>query len=243
MENSVKEQFKELYALMSRSTFKDGPYEYGIKVVVGNIINDELIVGMNVHVHNFPDYVGSDLLVYALGRLVDTNSEVLKNPDVKWMLAKVTMDSLENIQDLSHSISPEEVTDFLTSFDEFSKMILGHKDKKIDLNKIKETLQSRITKLTKVLEHLKNTYKIDNEELKKFAPFDITYDVSSNIRVFQNNMVPGLKVLITFKPSNHRFHVLNYRDQADLKKDFLDTLFSISPIDFYKYDNISVTFK
>jgi hypothetical protein len=152
------------------------------------------------------------------------------------------MDSLQNIKDLSHSIFPEEVNDFLT-FDEFSKVILGHKDKKIDLNKIKETLQSRITKLTKVLEHLKNTYKIDNEELKKFTPFDISYDVSSNIRVFQNNMVPGIKVLITFKPSNYEFHLLNYRVQADLKKDFLDTLFNISPIDFYKYDNISVTFK
>ena len=241
MENSVKEQFKELYALMSRSSFKDGPYEYGIKLVVGNIIHDELIIGMNIHVHNFPDYIGSDLLVYALGHLVDTNSELLKNPDVKWALAKVTMSTLSNIKDLSQSIFPEEVSDFLT-LDEFSKVILGHKDKKIDLNKIKETIQVRTNKLTKALDYLKDSYEITDEDLLKYAPFDISYDVTSNIKMKDGNMVPGIDLKITFFHSAP-FYNLDYRTQNTIKKDILDTLSDISPIDFYPYDNILVKFE
>lgn len=239
MEN-FKEQFKELYASIASTTFKDGPYEYGIKLVVGNIIHDELIIGMNIHVHNFPDYIGSDLLVYALGHLVDTKSEVLKNPNLKWALAKVKMSALSNIKDLSHSIFPEEVSDFLT-LDEFSKVILGHKDKKIDLNKIKETIQTRTAKLTKALDYLKDSYQVSEEEIKKYEPFAITYDLSNNIKMHNSMMVPGINVTINFFHSAP-FYNLDYRTQNTIKKDILDTLSDISPIDFYPYDNVVVKF-
>jgi hypothetical protein len=241
MEN-IKEQFKELYSSIASTTFKDGPYEYDIRLVLGSLTEDNDLIGLNIHVHNFPDYVGSDLLVYTLGHLVDTKSEILKNPDISWILAKVTMDSLTNVKDISNSIFPSiQVDDFLP-FNQFSKTILDHKDEKIDLNKIKETIQSRITKLTKALEHLKNTYQVEKEELKKFEPFNMTYDITSNIRLVRDNMVPGLKVVIKFKPSSHLFHTISYRLQAELKKDILETLGEISPIDFNAYDEVSIKF-
>lgn len=223
MESTIKEVTGKL--------FKDGPYEYMIYIKSGDL-GVGVINSISVVIENIPDYVGIDVLLYAMSHVIDAGGEELKNSQDEFMMNRIVMKKYSALGEIMTAMGLS--TEFgLQSFTQLNNTILEHKDKKIDLKEIKQKVYTRINKLTKAMEYIANTFTspIEGMEIK------LSYNVAGSMSRLNNSIVPALRLdvnIITDK-------AVSISQKDEIGKAFKDQLQEISPIQIQTYDIIAIT--
>jgi hypothetical protein len=218
MESTIKEVTGKL--------FKDGPYEYMIYIKSGDL-GVGVINSISIVIENIPDYVGIDVLLYAMSHVIDAGGEELKNSQDEFMINKIVMEQYESLGEMITAMGLS--TEFgLQSFTNLNNTILTHKDKKIDLKNINEKVSTRTNKLTKAMEYIANTFTspIDGVETK------ISYKISGKPGRSYNTIIPALRLDV--KINTDKGVSINQKDE--ISKAFKDQLQEISPIQIHSYD-------
>jgi hypothetical protein len=227
MESTIKQ--------IAGKLFKDGPYEYRIYIKSGDLGVGN-INSISLFVENTPDHIGVDLIIYAMGQLIDIAGDDLKNSQDEFMINKIIMEEYETLGEMLTAM--KFTTEFgLQSFTQLNAALLNHKDKKIDLKEINDKINVRANKLKKALDYISKTFVPSKEDIKT----TITYKVSGKPLRFKNEITPGLNVDITI---NTNKRIEDYHEKNSMVDDFKDQLTHISPIQFHSYDkfNVSVTY-
>ena len=226
----LKEDLDEL----AGKVFTDGPYEYRIYVRTGSLGDDD-IVSISIFVENTPDYVGGDLYMYALKHVAAVaGQDHIQTSD--WMINKAILESHESLGEMTALILRDSRNILgLQSYPELYKKIQANLDKKIVFDDVKNMLQIRERKLTKVLEYMKsNVTKVEG------VPVRLTYTISGEIKRHNDSILaPRLNATISvdFKSNNNL-----ERDQIkDVTEKVHEMMEDLSPIDIHSYDNIRVT--
>ena len=232
----IKQQLDQWYSNISGKIFQDGPYEYLIYINLGDSMVNEPALGINIVIKNIPGHIGGDLLVYTMGHIMEAGGDVVKNMNAEWLIGKIIIKEMDNLGDMHDHIAPT-VNDFL-SFQELNKKILNNKDKKIDLFKIFEVANARISKLSKALDYLKESYK---PSIEAFQPISIKYKIDKHIRFFNNTIVPGVSIIIYLYHSG-LLSTAKIQQEQTIKDEIISLFKEITPIDINKYDALNVAF-
>jgi hypothetical protein len=218
MESTIKEVTGKL--------FKDGPYEYMIYIKSGDL-GVGVINSISVVIENTPDYVGIDILLYAMSHLIDAGGEELKNSQDEFMINNIRMKEYEFLGEMITAMGLS--TEFgLQSFTNLNNTILEHNDKKIDLKDINEKVSARTNKLTKAMEYIANTFTspIEGVETK------LSYKISGKPGRANNTIIPALRLDVKINTDKG----VSLEQKNQIGSAFKDQLQEISPIQIHSYD-------
>ena len=223
MESTIKQ--------IAGKLFKDGPYEYRIYIKSGDLGVGN-INSISLFVENTPDHIGVDLIIYAMGRLIDIAGDELKNSNDEFMINKIIMEEYEALGEMLTAMKFS--TEFgLQSFSQLNDIILRNKDKKIDLKEINEKIAVRSNKMIKALNYMSTKFQSPIEGMTT----KITYEVSGKPLRNKNDITPGLNVsvkIVCDKP------ITDYNTKNEIASEFKEQLSHISPIQIQTYDRLNI---
>jgi hypothetical protein len=217
--------------------FEDGPYEYKIYIKSGDLGLGN-INSISIFVENTPDHIGVDLIIYAMGRLIDIAGEELKSSEDEFMINNIYMEKYETLGEMVTAMGFSTELG-LQSFSQLNAAILKNRDKKIDLKDINDKITIRANKLTKALSYIANNFTspIDGFD------FNIVYEVSGKPVRAKNDISPGLNVVVNLTPDKKINSITDYQKKNLIISAFKDQLSDISPIQIQAYDRLAINIK
>jgi hypothetical protein len=218
--------------------FKDGPYEYRIYIKSGDLGGLGNINSISLFVENTPGHIGVDLIIYAMGHLIDIAGPELKNSKDEFMINKIYMEEYESLGEMITAMGFSGEFG-LQPFPQLNSVILRNKDKKIDLEGLNTSISTRANKLKKALDYMAGSYvsPIDG------SPTKITYNISGKPTRSNNTLVPGLTINVNMQINNGTNTITDYQTKNTIVSDFKEQLRDISPIQINSYDNFVVNIK
>jgi hypothetical protein len=206
--------------------FKDGPYEYQIYIKSGDL-GLGAINSISIFVENIPDHIGIDILLYAMGNLIDIAGEELKNSEDEFMINKIIIEGYPTLGDMLSAMN--FTTEFgVRSFTQLNNSIMTYKDKKIDLKDINQKSSSRINKLTKAMDYIANTFTSPIEGIET----NLSYKISGKPTRLKNSITPALRLDVKITTDKG----VSIDQKTEISKIFKDQLQEISPIQIQSYD-------
>lgn len=219
MENIIKQ--------IAGKVFNDGPYEYRIYMKSADL--GTVITSISIFIENTPDYVGIDLLIFAMGHIIDAGGEELKNTESEFMFNKVIMEDYESLGEMLSAMGI--TSEFgVQSFQNLNKAILSNKDKKIDLSEINAKIQTRLSKIKKALIHTVKVFEHEQGVSTSLSKLE-----GQPRRTQNNKIVPAISANIIIRSGNTDWNV---REQ--FRRVFLDYLDRYNPIELTNTDAIKI---
>jgi hypothetical protein len=219
MENIIKQ--------IAGKVFNDGPYEYRIYIKSADL--GTVITSISIFIENTPDHVGVDLLIYALGHIIEVGGEELKTIDSEFMINKVIMEEYESLGEMLSSMGI--TTEFgVQSFEDLNRAVLSNKDKKIDLAEINKRIETRIAKFKKALIYTARLF-----EHEQGLTTSVT-SIEGNPRRSQNGTIlPAISANITIRTGN-----TDWNARETFRKAFMNYLNDHTPIELTQTDAIKI---
>jgi predicted RNA-binding protein Jag len=217
--------------------FEDGPYEYKIYIKSGDLGLGN-INSISLFVENTPDHIGVDLIIYAMGRLIDVAGEELKSSEDEFMINSIYMEKYETLGEMVTAMGFSTELG-LQSFSQLNAAILKNRDKKIDLKNINDNITIRSNKLTKALSYIANNFTSPIDGIN----FNIVYEVSGKPVRAKNDISPGLNVVVNLTPDRKINPITDYQKKNLIISAFKDQLSDISPIQIQAYDRLAINIK
>jgi len=217
--------------------FEDGPYEYKIYIKSGDLGLGN-INSISIFVENTPDHIGADLILYAMGRLIDVAGEELKSSEDEFMINSIYMEKYETLGEMVTAMGFSTELG-LQSFSQLNTAILRNRDKKIDLKNINDNITIRSNKLTKALSYIANNFTSPIDGID----FNIVYEVSGKPVRAKNDISPGLNVVVNLTPDRKINPITDYQKKNLIISAFKDQLSDISPIQIQAYDRLAINIK
>lgn len=241
----TEEEFKSWYPKLS-GTFQDGKYEYKITLVLDQLVADEPLIGVTIFIINEPDYIGPDLLKFALNHIIEAGKDSIKAMECKWFLSRVKVVNLPQLGDISNELF--DSADFLT-FNKFSYDILRN-TKFFDLGHLTQTRDSKIRKMTKFMDYIVSTYTLPEEIQLENREHELTYKIQSEIVNSLDGPIVMMTISITLLLKD-RTPFINganswklYSDiQKSVRTDLMDKIHSMAPVNITNKDHISLDIK
>ena len=211
--------------------FKDGPYEYQI-YIKSKDLGLGTINSISIFVDNIPDHVGVDLIIYAMGQLIDIAGEELKSSEDEFMINKIIVERYPSLGEMVTAMG--FTTELgLQSFSQLNATLLKNRDKKIDLKELKQKVSSRVTKLNKVMEYITNTFTSPIEGVETKV---VSHNVAGILLKSNNTIVPALRLDVNIKTDKG----ISVDKRQEIGKAFKDQLLDVSPIDIHPYDILAI---
>jgi hypothetical protein len=211
--------------------FKDGPYEYQIYIKSGDL-GLGAINSISIFVDNIPDHVGVDLIIYAMGRMIDVAGEELKSSEDEFMINKIIVERYPSLGEIVTAMG--FTTELgLQSFTQLNATLLKNRNKKIDLKELKQKVSSRVTKLTKVMEYITNTFTSPIEGIETKV---VSHNVAGILLKSNNTIVPALRLDVNITTDKG---IIGDK-KNEIIKAFKDQLREISPIEIHSYDILAI---
>lgn len=219
MENIIKQ--------IAGKVFQDGPYEYRIYIKSADL--GTVITSISIFIENTPDYVGVDLILYALGHIIDVGGEELKNTESEFMINKIIMEDYESLGEM---ISAMGITsEFgVQSFEDLNRRVLANKDKKVDLAEINRKIQTRMAKFKKALIYTAKVF-----EHQQGLSTSVVSLTGNPRRINNGAILPALSASITIRTAN-----TDYNAKETIRKAFMNYLEDHNPIELTQNDSIKI---
>jgi hypothetical protein len=211
--------------------FEDGPYEYKIYIKSGDLGLGN-INSISIFVENTPDHIGVDLILYAMGRLIDVAGEELKSSEDEFMINSIYLEKYTSLGEMVTSMGFSTELG-LQSFSQLNATLLKNRDKKIDLKEIKQKVYTRINKLTKAMGYIANTFTSPIEGIETKV---VSHNVAGSLLKSKNTIVPALRIDVNIKTDKG----ISVDKRQEIGKAFKDQLMDVSPIDIHPYDTLAI---